>query len=70
MDVYRSHGLKHGPVSNEDQMKRLEDAIKKDDFTSNDDGAKKDDEWAHIHLKIQNLQKINFRIILIWFLSW
>jgi hypothetical protein len=32
VDVYRSHGLKHGPVSNEDQMKRLEDAIKKDDF--------------------------------------
>ena len=33
VDVYRSYGLKHGPVSHEDQVYRLKNAIKKDDFS-------------------------------------
>lgn len=33
VDVYRSFGLKHGLVSTEDQVKRIQDAIAKDDYT-------------------------------------
>lgn len=32
VDVYRSYGLKHGPVSFEDQKDRLQSALKKNDF--------------------------------------
>ena len=36
--VYRSYGLEHGPVSDEDQMHRIMSAIAKEDFsTSNKD---------------------------------
>ena len=43
--VYRTYGLEHGPVSDEDQMNRIMSAIAKEDFSSsnkkesNDDGA-------------------------------
>ena len=42
VSVYRTRGLEHGPVSDEDQMHRIMSAIAKDDFT----GKKEEEEAA------------------------
>lgn len=39
VDVYRSYGLKHGLVSVEDQMNRLSDCLKKDEYLETGDGG-------------------------------
>ena len=36
MGVYRTQGLEHEQVTDQDQRKRIMDAIKKDDFSSAD----------------------------------
>jgi len=46
VDVYRSKGLEHVQVSDQDQINRLLGAIKKDDFASDDKDAKKDEDGA------------------------
>ena len=42
--VYRTRGLEHGPVSDEDQMHRIMSAIAKEDFSSSKE--KKEEEAA------------------------
>ena len=44
VDVYRTHGLEHGPVSDEDQMNRIMSAIAKEDFSSAAQKEKKEEE--------------------------
>jgi hypothetical protein len=46
VDVYRSKGLEHVQVSDQDQQNRLLGAIKKDDFTEDDKSKKPEDEAA------------------------
>jgi hypothetical protein len=36
VDVYRSYGLKHALVGDEEQKARLQSAIKKNDFSESD----------------------------------
>jgi len=45
VDVYRTHGLEHGPVSDEDQMNRIMSAIAKEDFSTSSK-EKKEEEAA------------------------
>lgn len=56
VDVYRTFGLEHVQVSHNDQVQRLLDSIKKDDFTEDskdskkkDDGDNDDDDEEEIH---------------------
>ena len=39
VDVYRSYGLKHGLVSYEDQINRLQDCLKKDEYLETTDNG-------------------------------
>lgn len=41
--VYRSYGLEHGPVSDEDQMNRIMNAIRKEDFSQSTKGKAGDE---------------------------
>ncbi len=51
VDVYRTFGLEHVQVSEQDQITRLMQAIQKDDFVSEakpkkeDDGGEPKEEW-------------------------
>ena len=42
--VYRTKGLEHGPVSEEDQMNRLMSAIQKEEYTASSKDKKKGDD--------------------------
>ena len=44
VDVYRSKGLEHVQVSDEEQQNRLLKAIAKDDFTSNENDKKEEEQ--------------------------
>jgi WD40 repeat protein len=46
--VYRTYGLEHGPVSDEDQMHRIMSSIAKEDFSSTNK-EKKDGDAAADH---------------------
>jgi len=44
VNVYRTYGLEHGPVSDEDQMNRLMQAIQKEEYTATSKDDKKEED--------------------------
>ena len=40
--MYRTRGLEHGPVSDEDQMHRIMSAVAKEDFSGSKDKKEED----------------------------
>ena len=44
VDVYRTQGLEHGPVTEEEQIARINKALKKDDYSEQSSDKKKAEE--------------------------